>query len=288
MENEQNQDLKGCIARLRAILPYLSTAERRVAEYIMENSNDIIQLPITELAERAGVAEATIFRLCKRLGYRGYQALKIALVADLVTPIKSIHEDVENGDDMLTIASKVFDSTIQSFRDTMRLLDRDSLEKAAEAIANARRVEFYGAAGSGAVAMDCYHKFSRTGISCIALTDSHLQIMSASLLTDRDVAVGISHTGSSKDIVESLRIAKEAGATIICITSFMKSPITKVADICLFTTARETRFRSEALASRLVALAILDSLLVGVSLRRQEQALESIEKTRKAIALKRY
>ncbi len=273
---------------LRAVLPNLSNAERRVAEYILENSSNIIQLPITELADRAGVAEATIFRLCKRLGYRGYQALKIALAADLVTPIKSIHEDVENGDDMLTIASKVFESSIHSFRETIKLLDREALEKAAEAIAKARRVEFYGAAGSGVVALDCYHKFSRTGINCIALTDSHLQIMSASLLTERDAVVGISHTGSSKDIVESLQMAKETGATVICITSFMKSPITKVADICLFASARETRFRNEAFASRLVTLAIMDSLLVGVSLRRQNEALKSIEKTRRAIALKRY
>nr|WP_201261727.1 MurR/RpiR family transcriptional regulator [Moorella sp. Hama-1] len=285
-----NNDIpgQGGLLRLRSIYPSLTAAEQRAAGYILENPGEIIHLSITELAELAQTAEATIFRLCKRLGYRGFQAFKIALASDLVDPVQNIHEDVQPDDDMLTIAQKVFQSNVQCLQETLKIQEKDALEQAVEQLATARRVEFYGSGGSGAVALDAYHKFMRTGIWCQAYNDAHLQVMAAALLEPQDVAVGISHTGANKDVYEALKIARKSGAKTIGITNFMKSPLTTVADICLFTSARETRFRSEAMSSRISQLAIIDALVVGVSLRRQEEALTSLQQIRRAIANKRF
>lgn len=285
-----NNDIpgQGGLLRLRSIYPSLTAAEQRAAGYILENPGEIIHLSITELAELAQTAEATIFRLCKRLGYRGFQAFKIALASDLVDPVQNIHEDVQPDDDMLTIAQKVFQSNVQCLQETLKIQEQAALEQAVELLATARRVEFYGSGGSGAVALDAYHKFMRTGIWCQAYNDAHLQVMAAALLGPQDVAVGISHTGANKDVYEALKIARKSRAKTIGITNFMKSPLTTVADICLFTSARETRFRSEAMSSRISQLALIDALVVGVSLRRQEQALTSLQQIRQAIANKRF
>lgn len=280
--------LEGTLVKLHSIQPSLRPAEARVAEWILNNPHEIVHMSITELAEKCEVAEATIVRLCKKLGYNGFQEIKISLARDLVEPIKSIHEEVLPTDDLRTMAQKVFHSAVQSLSDTLKILDYNELERAIRAIASARKTDFYGAGASGFVALDAHHKMFKSGLLSASYNDPHMQIISASFLTNQDVAVGISHSGSTKDTIESLKVAKNAGATTICITSFMKSPITKVADIKLIVAARETTFRSEAMAARIAQLCLIDLIIVGVSMLRQEESLVAIDKMRRGIALKRY
>lgn len=280
--------LQGCLAHLRGMIPTLTSAEGRIADYILENSEQIIHLSITELAELAQTAEATIFRLCKRLGYDGYQAFKIALASDLVKPLQNIHQEITPEDSSLTIAAKVFHSNIEALQDTLNLVSEEALEQAIQALHAAERIEFYGLGGSAPIAMDAYHKFIRFGIPCIALTDPHLQVISARLLRGNAVVVGISHSGSNKDTVESLKIARKAGAITICLTNYPKSPITKESDISLVSSSKESHYRSEAMASRIAQLSIIDTLYVGVSMRRQDILLDNLQKIREVIALKRF
>ncbi len=280
--------MDGVLVRLRSIEPSLKQAEKRVVNYILANPAEIIHLPITELAEKCQSAEATIVRVCKKIGYSGYQELKIAISRGLVEPIKNIHEEIRPEDELGTITQKVFGSAVQSLSDTLKIIDLHQLERAIHAMANASKIDFYGSASSGFIAMDAHHKMLKTGLWSAAYNDPHMQVISASLLSDQDVAVGISHSGSNKDVIQSLKVAKGAGALTICITSYMKSPITKVSDIQLFVAAQETAFRSEAMAARLSQLCLIDLLVVGVSLLRQEQVLSSIDRIRSGIALKRY
>ncbi|MDK2925373.1 MAG: hypothetical protein PWQ41_1147 [Bacillota bacterium] len=284
----EHTTLGGTLVRLRSIFPSLKQAEARVAAWILENPQEIIHLSITELADRCEAAEATIVRLSKKLGYSGFQDLKIALARDLVEPLKSIHEEVSADDDLATIAHKVFESARQSLADTLKILPLQEVEKAIDAMLRARKIDFYGSGSSGFVALDAHHKFFKTGLVSAAYNDPHMAIISASLLTPEDVAVGISHSGSTKDTIESLKAAKAAGATTICITSYMKSPITKVSDIKLVVSARETTFRSEATAARIAQLCLIDLLVVGISLKSQDESLAAIDKIRRGIALKRY
>jgi RpiR family transcriptional regulator, carbohydrate utilization regulator len=276
------------IVKIKAIYTSLSSREKAVADYILKNPQEIIHLSITEFSENSSVAEATIFRFCKRLGFRGYQAFKIALASEVVEPIKNIHEEIKEEDKVLTLAEKVFTGHIEAIKDTLNLLDGQVLENIVETLSRATRIDFYGSGGSSAIAMDAYHKFLRTGINCHAHSDGHQQIISAALLGPAQAAIGISHSGSNKDVIEALRIAKANGAATIAITNHYKSPLTKEADYVLYTTSRETYFRSEALASRLVQLSLIDVLHVAVSVRKQEETLGNLQKIREAISIKRY
>jgi len=276
------------LSRIRTIFDSFSTKEKIVAEYILENPHETIHQTITELSDNCQVAEATIFRLCKRLGYSGFQAFKITLASDIIQPIENIHEEIKKTDSIGTIQKKLFMSHIEAFKDTLTLMEENTLEAAIEAIANAKKVDFYGSGGSSIVAQDAIHKMIRTGINCSFYHDSHLQVMSATLLPPKSVAVGISHSGSNKDVIEAINLANKARATTIGITSYFKSPLTKAVDIVLYTSSKETQFRSESMASRIVQLALIDTIYVGVSLRRQTQTMDSLQKIRKAISQKRF
>lgn len=275
------------IGKIQASLNGLSPKLRSIAEHILKHPQDVVHKSITELAEVTNSSEATIFRLCKNLGLQGFQDLKITLAREIVhTPMQNIHEEVSAEDSMVTVAKKVFHSHITGLQDTLHLLNETALEQAVRALQEASRIEFYGNGGSGIIAMDAYHKFMRTGISCIAHTDSHFQIMGAGLLSENSVVIGISHSGSNKGLLEALEVAKARGK-IIAITSYKKSALSQLADITLYTSTRETEFRTEASSSRLAQLSLLDTLYVGLSLQRQEETLKNLQSIRETISMKR-
>jgi RpiR family transcriptional regulator, carbohydrate utilization regulator len=276
-----------CFTRIRAVYSQLSDKEKMVADYILEHPDKIIHSTISQIAENLEIADATVFRFCKRIGFKGYQAMKIALASEIVLPIKEFHETITEDDDEATIVQKVFKSNIKTLEDTLQVIDPEQFKKAVSALTTARKIEFYGSGGSGAIAMDGHHKFLRGGLNTSCYTDAHLQIMSASQLTDQDVVVCISHSGTSKDIIESLEVAKSRGATTIGITNYAKTPLSKKADITLFTVSEETEFRSEALASRLAQLTIIDALYVNTSVKLKDQMQASLKRMRTAVAIKR-
>jgi DNA-binding MurR/RpiR family transcriptional regulator len=227
-------------------------------------------------------------RLCQKIGYKGYQEFKIVLARDLVEPATEIYAAIEPGDDLPTMKTKVFQANAQALRDTIEVLDDDELQRAVDAISDARRVEIYGVGGSGPLALDAYHKFLKLGINAVALSDGDLMAMSSAVLARGDVALGISHTGASRDVTDALARAKEQGAVTICITHRSTSPITKVSDIVLVTAAKQTAFRSDASSSRIAQLTIIDTLYVAIGHRHHARSLEMIERTREATAAKRY
>ncbi|MFY9454626.1 MAG: MurR/RpiR family transcriptional regulator [Firmicutes bacterium] len=263
-------------------------SEQKVAEYILTHPREVIGSPITELAEVIGVSEATIVRMCKKIGFKGFHELKISLAAQNVQPLQTVHEQIQDGDDMETIVKKVFAANIQAMNSTLNVLPVRDLKQAVDALATANQIHFYGVGGSGSIAQDAAHKFMKTGKPVAAYIDTHMQVMAASLLGKGDVVVGISHSGSSRDIIEALELARKKGATTIGLTHYAKSPIDKVLDIKLCTASNETFYRTESTSSRIAQLSIIDALFIGVSLRDPEKAIENIQLTREAIASKRF
>lgn len=272
------------LGKIRSYYARLSDKEKKIADYILQNPKHIIHSTITEVAEDLNVADATVFRFCKRIGFKGYQALKIALASDIMTPIQQIHEEISEKDDEITIANKIFQSNIRTLENTSQILDRNSIKTAVDFLLNANRVEIYGLGGSSVIAMDAFHKFIRTGLKVNTKTDSHFQLMSASQLTKEDVAIIISHSGSNKDIIRILQVAKEAGAKTIGITGFPKSALSQNVDVSLYTSSEETDYRPEALASRIAQLSIIDALYVNIMILNQHKAKSSFEKVRTAIS----
>jgi RpiR family carbohydrate utilization transcriptional regulator len=286
MENN-DKTIGGSLPRLRSVYNSLTKVEQKIADYILANPAEVIHKTITELAEASDSAEATIFRLCQKTGFRGFQHFKIALASDLYTPMESVYNEVAADDEPSVIAQKVFAGIAESLQDTLHLINSTSIERAVDALSAARRIDVYGSAGSAIVAADIEHRFLRFGIPIHAFADPHMQISSAALLEPGDIVIAVSHNGSNRDLLESVDMAKESGATVIAITSHMKSPLSGKADICLYGTAREVKYRSEAMAARLMHLAIADVLYVNLLLRHPDRTIANIQKIRKAIAVKR-
>jgi DNA-binding MurR/RpiR family transcriptional regulator len=281
-------NIPGCFVRIHGTYASLRAAEQRVADFILKHPEELIHLTVTELAEKTQTSESTVVRLCQKIGYKGYQEFKIMLARDLVGPTETVYEEIVSSDDIPTLKQKVFAANAQALKDTMEVLQDDELERAVLAIAKARRIEIYGIGGSAPLAFDAYHKFMRLGLNAVWLSDGDLMAMSSSLLGEHDVALGISHTGGSRDVCDAMENAQVSGSTTICITHRATSPITKVAHIKLFTAAKETLFGSDAMSSRIAQLSIVDTLYAGIANTNYEQSLIHIQKTRQASASKRY
>jgi DNA-binding MurR/RpiR family transcriptional regulator len=281
-------NVPGCFIRIQGTYSSLRTAEQRVADFILKHAEELIYLTVTELAERTQTSESTVVRLCQKIGYKGYQEFKIMLARDLVGPAETVYEEIDSDDSLEALKTKVFQANAQALKDTIEVLSDEELAKAVEAIVRARRVEIYGIGGSAPLALDAYHKFMKLGICAVWLNDSDLMAMSSSLLSAGDVALGISHTGASRDVCDAMENAQNAGATTICITHRATSPITKVSNVKLFTAAKETAFGSDATSSRIAQLSIIDVLYAGIANQDYDHALARIQKTREASAGKRY
>ena len=281
-------NVPGCFIRIQGTYNSLRTAEQRVADFILKHAEELIYLTVTELAERTQTSESTVVRLCQKIGYKGYQEFKIMLARDLVGPTETVYEEIDKGDSLSVLKNKIFQANAQALKDTIEVLGDDELVRAVEALARARRVEVYGIGGSAPLALDAYHKFMKLGIGAVWLSDSDLMAMSSSLLGVGDVVLGISHTGASRDVCDAMENAQNAGATTICITHRATSPITKVANIKLFTAAKETSFGSDATSSRIAQLTIIDTLFAGIANQNYDHFLERIQRTREAAAGKRY
>jgi DNA-binding MurR/RpiR family transcriptional regulator len=271
-----------------AIRDSLPAAAQQAADHILRNPEEIVRQSVTEAAEAAHVSEGTVVRLCKQLGVKGFQDLKVSLAQELIEPVKFIHEDVQSGDGILTVVQKVFRSDIQALEDTLKAIDPIAMQQAVDIILQAARVEFYGIGSSGPIAIDAYYRLLRIGLNCAVTTDSHMQAINATMTNQKTAVVTISHSGSTIETVDATRLAKEAGAKTICITSYGKSPIQAYADVVLYTLATETMFRTDAMTSRIAELTIVDALYVCVALANVERSLENISRSTETLALKRF
>ena len=285
--DETNSTLRGILQRLRASESSLPPKSRRIARFILAQPDQVVHMSITQLAEATQVSEGSIVALCQQMGARGFQQLKISLAQELVNAVQFIHEDLERGDDTASIVRKIFASNAQALTDTLGVLDLAQMTRAVEAIRAARRVELYGIGSAAPVVEDAYYRLMRIGIDVRLVVDSHIQAISASQ-TGPDVAtLTVSHSGSTHETLAATRLAHEAGATTICITNFARSPIVKFSDIVLATTARETRFRTEAMTSRIAQLAIVDALVACLAMRDHDRAVETITRTFDTLSIKR-
>jgi RpiR family carbohydrate utilization transcriptional regulator len=282
-------DSRRLFLRIRSKYPNLTQALKRIADYILANYEETKYLSISSLAERVNVSESMITKFVRLLGLKGYQDFKVrlALGQENGTPAAHIFGEVSLDDDAATICKTIYNNNVETLRDSLTVLNIKDVERAAELIVKARKVVFYGSGGSTIALGDALARFHRIGILCSGFSDAHTQLMSASLLCKQDVAVGISNSGRSVSIVESLEIARKRGAATICITNYEETPLTAVADVRLFTSSRDVAKLSENLHSRVAELSLIDSLYVTVASRMKDKALESLRTTAEVIRVHR-
>ena len=272
--------------KIQLLYDSMGKAEKKIADWIFQNPGKIISLSIVELAEQCKCSEATIVRFSKKLGLDGYQGLKISIASESGTSIVSTNVSFE--DSIFTMFEKVCNEIYCSLELTKKSLSSENLENAAKKISNAKKISIFGLGNSAAIALDASHKFLRAGLNSVAYSDNHMQVIAASHMSDGDVAIAISHSGSSIDIVEALKIARDHGATTIAISNRGKSPIDKYSDIILSTSSNETEYNILALNSRIAQLAIIDTLYYYIAFNCSENVLASIKETERSLLSKKY
>lgn len=279
--------MESTVHKIRKLYPEMGRAEKKIADYILENTNSIIEFSVTELSKACGCGDATVVRFSKRLGFEGFQALKIGIAGELGAT-SSISNEIKKTDTCFEIFKKRIADISVSLQSTESIIDENSLEKAANIIMNAKRIAVFGLGNSAAIAMDAAHKFLRLGLESQCCTDNHMQAIIASHLDRKSVAIGISHSGSSKDIVEALKLSKIGGATTVCITNYSASPIVEAADISLFTKSEETKYSILGLSSRIAQLTIFDTIYTYIVINSDKAAIQAIYNTEIALQNKKY
>jgi len=283
-----SHETAGLIVHISGLLPSLSPAEQRVARLVVADPADAARRTITDLATAAETSEATVIRFCRSVGMDGYPQLRIRLAAEAARRVEPpdarvVGGDIPPGADLAQIIATIAFSDARAVEETAEQLDPAICEQVVEAINGAGRIDIYGAGASGFVASDFQQKLHRIGRTAFYFPDVHTALTSAALLGKGDVALGISHTGTTLDTVEVLEQARARGATTVTLTNFPRSPITDVADFVLTTAARETTYRSGAMASRLAQLTVVDCLFVGVAARNRSRAKKALEVTAEAV-----
>ncbi len=282
-------DAPSLLTRIRAELPSLRPAEARVALRILADPAGVAGISIGALATQCETSAATVLRFCRAVGYRSYPALRLELARetgrddDGHPPVPVPTGDISPTDSLPEIVAKIAWSDARAIEDTAALLDIDSLAAAIDAVAGAQRIDIYGVGASGFVAQDLHQKLHRIGLLSSVWPDPHAALTSAALLGPGDVAIAISHTGTTIDTVQALRIAETGGALTIAITNVRDSPLTVHARQVLTTAARETTFRSGAMSSRIAQLAVVDCLFVGVAQRSYDRTVRALELTFAAV-----
>ena len=254
---------------LRSLLPSLTPKLAIVADEILADPAMVVRLSVSELAQRTGTSMSTIVRLCQELGLRGFQDLKLRLAAEGTATGFTGPFDA---DDRGSVLSKVLSSTVDAISHTQHTLDKASFNQVAEQLFNARSIIFLGAGASAAVAFDAAFRFRTLGFRAEFHSDSHMQLTAARFLRPGDVAMAISHSGSTRETLTAIEAASSGGAHSAAITTFARSPLAESVDLVLLAGGTESEFRIAAVSSRLAHLAVVDALFVAVANLQPERA----------------
>ncbi|MGM1048788.1 transcriptional regulator, RpiR family [Paenibacillus uliginis N3/975] len=277
------------LIKIRDMKDSLTPVEKMLAEYILENLEEIPHLSIKSLAQLTKTSDASVLRFCKTMGYTGYRSFIVSISASLGSmdeEQRHQYTDIQPGDDLTTIISNISRNNIKSIEDTMSVINKDAIDRAVKVLRQCKRIVFFGIGASGLVGIDAEQKFSRINKMCHAYTDGHSQLTAATLLEKNDVAIFISNSGDTVDILDSLDIAKKTGATIIAITKYNKSELAEKANIVLSISTPELTIRSGAMGSRIAMLTVIDILFAGVASAEYRNVKKYLTKTHNIISSK--
>ena len=269
--------------KIRAHYKNLTKKEKTIADYVLNNPKEVSKMTISGIANKLGFADSTVFNFTRTIGYTSFRDFRSDLLFEEYDPEISVHENIKAEDSYGTMAKKVFESSIKSLDNTVTLLKEKDLTTAVKILLNSETVTFFGVGGSNVVSYDAYHKFLRSPLRLQYAEDYHIQLMQASLLTEKDCAVIITHTGLTKETLKTAKIAKDNGAKIIAISSYASNELKSLSDVLLISVSEETGYRSESLSSRISQLAIIDSLFVIVMFNNEERSKETLYKVRSVI-----
>lgn len=281
--------MNGIFARIEGSYGKFTKSEKRVADFIFENPQKVLYTSITDLAEMCGVGDTTVFRFCKALKLNGYQEFKMLLAQDIANKKGSnnaIVGTIDIEDDVKTLCKKALSTNIAALNETFNVLDFDAITKAVDMISAAKRIHFFGMGSSGVIALEAKQKFMRILPNVEFVSDCHMQYMAASLLDSRDLAIIFSYSGSTKDMIEVHKIAKQNACKSICITRFTKSALTNQADVVLLCGSNEGPLDGGASSTTIAQLYLLDILYLQYFIKHYNQSRDNKARTTESISSK--
>lgn len=275
------------IPMANSLKPNFTKLEKKLCEYLLENPQSVIHSTITELSEKSGVSDTTIVRFSRKFGFKGFHDFKLALAQEVSQNDKDednvILGPIEKDDSIETIAKKFYAINIKALDQTMSLLNYDEIYKCARMIAKARKIHFIGIGHSGITAQEAKYKFMRIGINCDVYTDGHTMIMMSSIMDKGDLVFAISHSGNTKELVNSAKIAKEAGAKVVAVTHSLNSIITEYADSVISYVSTESIFQTGAVSTKVAQFFVIDLIYTEVVRSTTNKAVDKKVKTTKAL-----
>ncbi|WP_196258099.1 MurR/RpiR family transcriptional regulator [Pelagibacterium limicola] len=273
---------------LSAKLESMTQADRQIAQFIIDYPERMLTLSSAALAEVTGRSQSSVVKFSQKMGYGGYQQLKLAVskakALEWQAPGGIIHGTIEASDSYVTILQKLIGSKLLSMRETLAANNESTIDAALDALVNARKVQLAGVGASSLVAKDFSYKLLKLGRMVLIDSDSHIQISNASGLNEADVLVALSHSGRSLETLRIVEIARQRGAKVISMTGLQPNPLLDLADIHLFTVADEERVRSSAITSRDAQLMLMDMLFIQL-IRRQADAHDYIHNSESAVTV---
>ncbi|WP_339146943.1 MULTISPECIES: MurR/RpiR family transcriptional regulator [unclassified Sutcliffiella] len=279
------QHTSGALLIIKEMIDALPPSERKIAEFILEFPEETTSLTASQLGERSKTSSAAVIRLCKSLGLKGFQQLKIKIAGDLHKKDQvDGYRDIKPGEPQSEVIMKMTNNSIQTLKETIDVIDKNELKKAVKAITNGENIHFFGVGASNIIAQDAQLKFIRINKHASAFTDFHMAIMHVANLKENDVVFGISFSGNTYEVEKVLELANKKGVTTISLTKLGSSNVASLAKIALKTsTSREATFRSGATSSRLAQLHVIDILFTCVANELYSDAIQHIDETREAI-----
>ncbi|MCM3357790.1 MurR/RpiR family transcriptional regulator [Psychrobacillus sp. FSL W7-1457] len=274
----------GGLVMLNEMVNTLPPSEKKIARYILNHPQEAISLTAVELGKRSSTSGAAVIRLCKSLDLKGLQDLKLRIAGDLQKTTEHGFRDIEPNEPIMSIIDKMTNNSIKTIRETAEMLNTEELEKAIDLLRVANTIHFVGVGASNIIAQDAQQKFLRINKNSYAFPDMHLAMTLVATAEKGDVVVAISFSGETSEVARVLELAKEKGISIISITKYGNSIVSKIADIKLYTSAtRESTFRSGATSSRIGQLQVVDILFMGVASLQYEETVKYLDATRDAV-----
>ncbi len=273
---------KGLFLRLKNYEDYATPGEKNFIDTLRKNPETFINLGLKEVAKLSYSSEATIYRLCRKLDYDGYKQFQSALVYEVALMQESravSMQDIDPGQSVADIIKRVTWKNIESLEMSTKLVKPDDIEKCVDLIGDARNINLFGVGSSLLVARDLYLKLTRIGKLCNICDDLHSQILYAKTMTKDDLAIVISYSGLTKEMIECANTARENNAKVIAITRSSGSKLGKYADINLEVAATELIVRSGAMSSRISQLNMIDILFVSYVNRHYDELYKNFAKT---------
>ncbi|WP_237065350.1 SIS domain-containing protein [Microbulbifer guangxiensis] len=277
----------GSIAKIRAMRDSMSSHERRIADFLLENVEEVRGKSSKALADRIGVSQSSVVKFSQKLGYKGYSDLKLSLTESLARTSllpKAIHGDIAIGDDVTTVAQKLIARKTVSLNETLAVNPEAQLLAAAGLLGGAGRILMAGVGASSLVAKDLAFKLMKLGKAVLVESDTHVQMANAATLGEGDVILAISESGQTQEVVRVAEAGLAQGAAVISLTSFSRNPLVEVAGINLFCVADEAGTRSSSILARTAQLMVTDLLFLLMS-QRDEKAKDLFERSREAVAV---